>query len=68
MIHNTAIVDPKARISTNVKIGPYSIIGPNVEIDENSEIQSHVSILGNTKIGKIIRYILFHLLVMILKI
>ena len=52
MIHNTAIVDPKARISTNVKIGPYSIIGPNVEIDENSEIQSHVSILGNTKIGK----------------
>ena len=52
MIHNTAIVDLKARISTNVKIGPYSIIGPNVEIDENSEIQSHVSILGNTKIGK----------------
>ena len=52
MIHNTAIVDPKARISNNVKIGPYSIIGPNVEIDENSEIQSHVSILGNTKIGK----------------
>src|SRR6056300_616753 len=52
MIHNTAIVDPKARISTNVKIGPYSIIGPNVEIDENSEIQSHVNIIGNTIIGK----------------
>ena len=52
MIHKTAIVDPKAKISSNVKIGAYSIIGPNVEIDENSEIQSHVSIVGNTKIGK----------------
>src|SRR6056300_439248 len=52
MIHKTAIVDPKAKISSNVKIGAYSLIGPNVEIDENSEIQSHVSIVGNTKIGK----------------
>ena len=52
MIHKTALVDPKAKIFTNVKIGPYSIVGPNVEIDEDSEIQSHVSIVGNTKIGK----------------
>ena len=52
MIHKTAIIDPKAKISSNVKIGPYSIVGPNVEINENSEIQSHVSIVGNTKIGK----------------
>ena len=51
MIHKTAIVYPKAKISSNVKIGPYSIIGPNVEINSGSEIQSHVSILGNTKIG-----------------
>ena len=52
MIHKTAIVNPKAKISTNVKIGAYSIIGSNVEIDENTEIQSHVSIVGNTRIGK----------------
>ena len=52
MIHKTAIIDPKAKISANVTIGAYSLIGPNVEIDENSEIQSHVSIVGNTKIGK----------------
>ena len=51
MIHKTAIIDPKANISSNVKIGPYSIIGPNVEINSGSEIQSHVIILGNTKIG-----------------
>ena len=51
MIHQTAIVDPKAKISSNVKIGPYTVIGSNVEIGEGSEIQSHVSIIGNTKIG-----------------
>ena len=52
MIHKTAIIDKKAKISSNVEIGPYSIIGPNVEINENTIIHSHVNILGNTKIGK----------------
>tara|TARA_B100001057_G_scaffold494627_1_gene591626 strand:+ start:736 stop:1518 length:783 start_codon:yes stop_codon:yes gene_type:complete len=51
MIHKTAIIDTKAKISNNVKIGPYSIIGPNVEIGEGTEIQSHVNITGITKIG-----------------
>ena len=52
MIHKTAIIDVNAKISNNVKIGPYSFIGPNVEINEGTEVQSHVSIVGNTKIGK----------------
>ena len=52
MIHKTAIVDPKAKISLNVDIGAYTVIGPNVEIAENTVIHSHVSISGNTKIGK----------------
>ena len=51
MINKLAIIDPKAKISPNVKIGPYSIIGANVQIGEGSEIQSHVSIVGNTIIG-----------------
>ena len=52
MIHKTAIVDPNAKISSKVKIGPYCVIGSNVKIKEGSEIQSHVSIMGNTIIGK----------------
>ena len=52
MIHNTAIIDPNAKISSGVSIGAFTVIGPNVEISENTVIQSHVSILGNTKIGK----------------
>ena len=51
MIDETAIIDSKAKISENVKIGPYSIIGPNVEIGEGTVVQSHVNITGNTKIG-----------------
>ncbi len=51
MIHKTAIVDSKAKISDNVKIGPYSIIGPEVEIGANSILHSHVNIVGDTKIG-----------------
>jgi len=52
MIHKTAIVDSKAKISSSVNIGPYCVIGPNVEIGENAKIHSHVNISGNTKIGK----------------
>jgi len=52
MIHKTAIVDPKAKISSSVNIGPYSIIGPNVEIGKDTDINSHVSIACHTKIGK----------------
>ena len=51
MIHKTAIVDENAKISENVKIGPYSIVGPDVEIGANSILYSHVNIVGNTKIG-----------------
>jgi UDP-N-acetylglucosamine acyltransferase len=52
MIHPTAIVDPGARIGTNVEIGPYSIIGPHVEIGDNTIIGPHVVIKGHTRIGR----------------
>ncbi|WP_415301338.1 acyl-ACP--UDP-N-acetylglucosamine O-acyltransferase [Candidatus Pelagibacter sp. Uisw_134_02] len=51
MIHKTAIIDPNAKISSTVEIGPYSVIGPNVEIKDNVKIQSHVNITGYTIIG-----------------
>jgi len=52
MIHKTAIIDPKAKISSNVEIGPYSVIGPDVVIEEYTKIHSHVNITGNTFIDK----------------
>ena len=52
MIHKTAIIDTKAKISPSAEVGPYSIIGPNVEIGDNTIIQSHVNIIGHTSVGK----------------
>ena len=45
-VSNTSIVHP------SVKIGPFCYIGDNVKIDENCKLISHVSIVGNTNIGK----------------
>ena len=51
MIHKTCIIDSKAKISKTAKIGPYTIIGSNVEIEDEVVIHSHVNITGYTKIG-----------------
>ena len=51
MIHKTAIIDNKAKVSGSANIGPYSVVGPNVEIGEDVIIHSHVNISGHTKIG-----------------
>ena len=52
MIHHTSILDSNAKISNDVEIGPYCVIGPSVEIGSNTKLHSHISIKGNTKIGK----------------
>jgi UDP-N-acetylglucosamine acyltransferase len=52
VIHETAIIDPTARIASNVEIGAYTVIGANVEIGEDTWIGPHVVIQGPTKIGK----------------
>ena len=52
MAENNSHVSKKAIIHPSVKIGPFCYIGDNVKIDKNCELKSHVSILGNTNIGK----------------
>ncbi len=51
MIHETAIIDPSAKLGNNVSVGPWTIIGANVEIGDDCDIRSHVVIKGPTKIG-----------------
>jgi UDP-N-acetylglucosamine acyltransferase len=51
-IHSTAIVDSKASIADNVKIGPYSIVGPDVSIGEGCVVHNHVTVSGCTSLGK----------------
>jgi len=50
--HPTAIVHPSAQIACSVTIGPYSLIGENVELGEGTEVMTHVVIDGHTRIGK----------------
>ena len=52
MIHNSSVIDKKAKIGEKVKIGPFCFIGSNVEISDDVELISNVHIEGNTKIGK----------------
>lgn len=52
MINEHAIVHPGARIAKNVSIGPWTIIGDDVEIDEGTWVGPHVVVKGATKIGK----------------
>ena len=49
MIHQTAIINSRAKIGNNVEIGPYCI-GSEVQISDNNKLYSHVNISGNTKI------------------
>ena len=51
MIHQSSVIDPKAKISKNVKIGPFCYVGPEVQLGENVELISNVHLEGNTKIG-----------------
>lgn len=52
LIHPTAIVDPKAQLADDVRIGPYSIIGENVSIGSGSVVGAHCIVDGYTQIGK----------------
>jgi UDP-N-acetylglucosamine acyltransferase len=44
-------VDPAARIGNGVVIGPFCLIGPDVEIGDQTVLMSHVVVTGRTRIG-----------------
>jgi UDP-N-acetylglucosamine acyltransferase len=51
-IHPTAIVDPRARIHEGADIGPYCIVGADVEISPRTRLMAHVYLEGPTWIGE----------------
>jgi UDP-N-acetylglucosamine acyltransferase len=50
-VHPSAVVSPEARIGSNCYIGPYSIIGAEVELEDGVRLESHCVIDGRTFIG-----------------
>ena len=52
MIHKSSVIDSKAKIGKNVRIGPFCFVGPEVQLEDGVELVSSVHIEGNTKIGQ----------------
>lgn len=52
MIHSSSIIDPSAKIADDVEIGPFCLVGADVEIGSGTRIESHVILKGPMKIGK----------------
>ncbi len=52
MIHKSSVIDSKAKIGKDVKVGPFCFVGPKVQLDDGVELISNVHIEGNTKIGR----------------
>ena len=51
-IHPTAIIDPQARIAETADIGPYCIVGPEVEIGARTRLIANNYLEGPTWIGE----------------
>ncbi len=52
MIHQTAIVSPKAIIANSVEIGPYVVVEDDVVIADNSKILAGSILQNGSRIGK----------------
>ena len=52
LIHPSSSIGKSVQIGNNVKIGPFCNIEGDILIGDGTELKSHVSITGNTSIGK----------------
>jgi UDP-N-acetylglucosamine acyltransferase len=52
MIHDSAVIHPKAQISEGCTIGPYCIVGEHVTLGPRCTLHSHVVIDGHTQVGE----------------
>lgn len=50
-IHPTAVVEDGAKLGAGVRIGPFSLVGPDVTLGDGVELISHVVVAGATDIG-----------------
>jgi UDP-N-acetylglucosamine acyltransferase len=51
-VHPTAVVDPAAQIGSGCYVGPYSIVGAEVELQDDVRLESHCVVDGRTTIGE----------------
>jgi UDP-N-acetylglucosamine acyltransferase len=51
VIHPSAVIEDGARLGAGVRIGPFCLIGSDVEIGDGCELKSHVVLTGRTSVG-----------------
>ncbi len=51
-VHEQAIVAASAKVGAGVRVGPYAVIGEDVELGEGCVLHSHAVVLGPSKIGR----------------
>jgi UDP-N-acetylglucosamine acyltransferase len=51
-VHPTSVIDPRASIHESAEIGPYCIVGPEVEIGARTRLMAHLYLEGPTWIGE----------------
>ena len=51
-IHPTAIIEPGAVLADDVAVGPYCVVGEQVELASGVTLKSHVAIDGRTTVGE----------------
>ena len=51
LIHPSSFVTAGAKLGADVKIGPFCVVGADVELGDGVELISHVAVAGLTKIG-----------------
>jgi UDP-N-acetylglucosamine acyltransferase len=52
IIAHTAVVDPRAELDEDVRIGHFCVIGPQVKLGRGTRLENQVTITGNTRIGR----------------
>ena len=51
-VHPTAIVDQSAELGSDVAVGPYCVIGPEVRVGDGTVLQNHVTVQERVTLGR----------------
>jgi UDP-N-acetylglucosamine acyltransferase len=51
-VEPNAVVDPRAELDDNVRVGPFCVVGPKVRLGRGTHLISSVTILGRVTIGQ----------------
>ena len=51
-IHPSAVVDPRAKLAEDVRVGAFVVVGPEVELASGVEVRPHAHVWGRTSVGE----------------